>query len=390
MNSRSYIKLTGNLTCGSIITGTTATTTPTTYVQTRTKTINIGCWNMDQGSDLTRTVSSGVPYCKIRSIDAVIKGDDGTLYQITKNSSNWDVAGYVCACCCPTNNIQIVVGHNDYSGSGFRTTNFDCPYINRGWVVVDYSVISAATLTTGNACNTTCTTMDICGNLVNTDGNAPVCEFGVVYSQSTSVPTIANCKVCTLGNITINTPFCKQLTGLADGTCTYYRAYARNCEEIGYGTIKAQCTCAAPLPDCVTVNVCELANWGNESCGCMDVSPALGVGQSFCLTMYFEQCVAAMGDTAHITVCCQPNGSAYWYDISNIIDPANGMYLYGGGGSCYCNGGGQFCMQKGDKICFRNCGIWNSGTYSCFTIYPHTCVNVCVLIGANDYNCVGN
>jgi hypothetical protein len=392
MNSRSYIRLTGNLTCGGIITGTTACTTITaSSVPIRTKTVCIGPWQMNLCcSQLTKVVSSGVAYNKIRNVDALIKSDTGEMFHLEKNSGNWEVSGYIKVCCCPTNDAEIELGHNNWCGSFFRSGGFDNTLINRGCVIIDYSIISATTLTTGNACNVGCATMDVCGNIINADGNSPITEFGVVYSQSTYTPTYSDCKVCTIGSISLNTPYCKQITGLADGACTHFRAYARNCEEIGYGSVKHQCTCTLPLPSAVTVNYVCQQDWGNQTCGCLDVSPALGLGQSFCLTMYFDQCAITMGDLAQITVCCQTCGTFGWCDISNCIDPTNCLCAYGSFGSCSNNGGGLFCVNRGDKICFKNCGIYNSGTYSCFTLYPNTCVGVDVCIGACSYNCAGS
>jgi len=72
MDSRSYIKLTGNLLGYTLPTGSTGTTGSTIITgettPTAVKKINLGGWNMNSSSNLTRNVSSGVPLSKILSV----------------------------------------------------------------------------------------------------------------------------------------------------------------------------------------------------------------------------------------------------------------------------------------------------------------------------------
>ena len=129
MDSRSYIKLTGNLLGYTFPTGSTGTTGSTIITgettPTAVKKINLGGWNMNKNSELSRVVSTGVPLSKVLSVEVVIQSDSGELFKIEKSSSNWETAGYAKVCNTPTNNAVISVTHNDWGNSFFRQSGFE-------------------------------------------------------------------------------------------------------------------------------------------------------------------------------------------------------------------------------------------------------------------------
>ena len=92
------------------------------------------------------------------------------------------------------------------------------------------TVYGVPTVRTSSATNITSTSATVGGNVTNTGGQ-PVTERGIVYS-TTKNPTTSSNKMTSgagLGSYSIN------LTGLADGTTYYVRAYAINNKGTAYG-----------------------------------------------------------------------------------------------------------------------------------------------------------
>jgi hypothetical protein len=362
MDSRSYIKLTGNLTN---ITGTTGGTCVNLPIAEpfKTKIINIGYWNMDASSQDTRVVSTGVPLAKIRNVDVMIRGDNCELVKIEKNSGNWEIGGYLKVCCCPTNNVQVEIGRNDYAGAAFRTSNYNCDYWNRGWVTVLYSNIVSPSGITGIASNIQATCMSIDDNKVTFKGNDyTVCEYGVVYSQSTSNPTISNSKVCTLSDIAYNVPYSKIITGLNDSTMTYFRMYAKNSEEVGYGQVCCQMTLSAVTLTDVYIGLMECYDntTPQHKDGLITIKNSvgdiveLGTGQCVEVSLDYHQLAQNSGDVACIQILKSCNGGGYYYEYPFTPPPYTTYYSEGGINQYEGSGTGSIMLRKGDCICWVN------------------------------------
>ncbi len=381
--NRSYIKIVGNLAGGSI-TGTTATTT-TNIEQIRTKMINIGGWNMHT-SIRTQVVSTDVLLCKVRGVSASIISDTGEIFPLTFPNSNWELAGCVKICNTPTNNATVEVGREN--GYFFDSGGFSNSYNNRGWIAVQYSTITGATLTTGTVSALAGTSFNVDTNIVTNNGNAPICEYGIVYSQSTSNPTISSCKVCTVGTIAVGTPYTKTITGLLDSTLTYFRAYAKNCEETGYGIVKSCTTAILPLPSSVTINLNQVNNYGNQTNGYIDITPSLGLGQWICISAYYQQTVADFG-CSKVTIYCKPYGNPYFTDVTASIDPSFCMCT---DSVQFCrNGSGQVYICHGDCLCYTNFSDGNTGSCSDFSIHPFSSsVGLTVFAGSCNEDCIVN
>jgi hypothetical protein len=381
--NRSYIKIVGNLSGGSI-TGTTATTT-TNIEQIRTKMVNIGGWNMNTNIR-TRVVSTDVLLCKVRGVTASIRSDSGEIFPLTYPNGNWELAGCLKVCNTPTINTTVEIGRND--GYFFDQSAFGNAINNRGWIAIQYSTITGATLTTGTVSALAGTSFNVDNNIVTNNGNAPICEYGVVYSQATSNPTISSCKVCTVGAIAVGTPYTKTISGLQDSTLTYFRAYARNCEEIGYGIIKSCTTAVLPLPTLVTINLNQINNFGIQTDGYVDISPSLGLGQYICMSVVYHQTVADFG-CSQIRMYCRPNGNPFFSEITAVIDPAFCMCT---DSVQFCrNGGGQAYIGYGDCLCYINFSDGNTGSCSDFSIHPFSSsIGLSVITGSCNVDCIVN
>ena len=94
----------------------------------------------------------------------------------------------------------------------------------------------------------------VCGGNVTADGNLDVTARGVCWSTSPN-PTISNNKT-TNGSGTGS--FTSNITGLADGTTYYVRAYATNSKGTAYGEEKSFTTIVATLAQVTTANVTSI------------------------------------------------------------------------------------------------------------------------------------
>ena len=94
----------------------------------------------------------------------------------------------------------------------------------------------------------------VCGGNVTSDGNLTVTARGVCWSTSPN-PTISNSKTT---NGTGTGSFTSNVTGLADGTTYYVRAYATNSKGTAYGAEKSFTTLAKTIPQITTANVTSI------------------------------------------------------------------------------------------------------------------------------------
>ena len=116
-------------------------------------------------------------------------------------------------------------------------------------------------ITTANVTSITATTA-VCGGNVTSDGNLDVTARGVCWSTSPN-PTISNSKTT---NGTGTGSFTSNITGLADGTTYYVRAYATNSKGTAYGEERSFTTIATTVPQITTANVTSITT-NSAVCG---------------------------------------------------------------------------------------------------------------------------
>ena len=145
--------------------------------------------------------------------------------------------------------------------------------------------LAKPTVITGNANLISTTGMVISANTVTNKGiPATILEYGILYSQNGTYGTTANLvygnippvgKISTCGN-TGSLPYLydKTITGLANNTMTYYRAFAKNSTDYGYG----QVYCATTLPPVIppaptsTAFICGFEQLAPSGSGLADFS----------------------------------------------------------------------------------------------------------------------
>lgn len=382
--SRSYIKLVGSLT--TVMTGTTtgSTTNINNLQQAQlTKYVSLGNWNMQHPNrGCTIAIPNDIATSKIRKIDAIIFSNGGDIYPF--EFPDWTPSGrmhVVRASHC------IDLERND--GAFFTQSAFYGTSVKRGCVGITYSNIKSPSGLTGTVSGLAASCLHLDNNIVTFDGNNNICEYGVVWSQATSNPTISACKICTVGNIGVGIPYNKSISGLQDNTLTYFRMYAKNCEETGYGVVNS-CTTPALAPiTSVDITLDQQVNYGNQTCGVISLDQTLATGQWVCLSINYNQTTNIMGACGRVCIFCKPNGNPYFTDITPSIDPSNCMCT---DNTRYCGfGGGQVYIGAGDCICYQNFSDGNTGSCSSFCIHPYlSSVGLSVTMSGNQEDCIAN
>lgn len=383
--SRSYIKLVGNLT--TVMTGTTtggSTTNINNLQQAQLiRYISIGAWDMAHPNrGHTTSIPSDIPTAKIRSFDALIRSNGGDLFPFSY--PDWTPSGRMRLCCTAR---TIELERDD--GAFFTQSGFYGSSVNRGCVSITYSNIKSPSGLTGTVSGLAASCLHVDNNVVTFDGNYNICEYGVAYSQVTSNPTISACKVCTAGNIGVGIPYSKPITGLQDNTLTYFRMYAKNCEETGYGVVKCCTTPALPPLTSVDITLNRCNDFGIETNGVISFDQPLATGQWVCLSINYNQTINNIGSCGRVCIFCKPNGNPYYTDITSSIDPSNYMCT---DNTRYCGfGGGQVYIGAGDSICYQNYSDGNSGSCSSFCIHPYlSSVGLTVTMSGNQEDCICN
>jgi hypothetical protein len=358
MDSRSYIKLTGNLTNITGTTGTTGTTYVPPILPLKTCYISLGSWDMSAGHsanvDRCVTIPSSIPRTKIRQVNAIIytdAGPTGDIYSFETVNSDWEVSGQIRV---DSANNRIVLTRN-HMGL-FCQSGFNGYVPSRGKVGITYSNIQPPSGTTGavQLPSLQPTNFWVAGNKVTNDGGSPICQFGVVWSTS-STPTLSNgTAVCINGVVGTNVPYNMYLSPLPDGADIYFRQYAKNCEETGYGNICCQHTPTASIPTDVYVGLmeCYSNTTPQHKDGLITISPALGTGQCVEVSLDFHQLAQNSGDVACIQIMKSCNGGPYYYEYI-FTPPAQTTYYGEGGINQYeGNGTGTITLRKGDCACW--------------------------------------
>ena len=248
----------------------------------------------------------------------------------------------------------MVVAGNEYWGeSYFLTTGAILTYIPE--------------VTTGIVANITISGFEINNNVVTNDGNSPITEYGVLYTQNGiygnqfnlicgNVPSVSI--MTTNSTIPVGVNYQKILSGLADNTQTYYRAYASNAVGVGYGTVNTQETCAIPL---IPVTTCLYRVFSpdiNASNGCICFNPLLTTSQYVDLNIYTSQRVCTVGNGITELFCKANNSLTY-----NLIMSLNTS-------AAQCSGSNSISvnMNCGDMLCFQHSITGDAGSYGCIVI----------------------
>lgn len=173
----------------------------------------------------------------------------------------------------------------------------------------------APTVNTGNAANIAPTTMRICGNSVSNSGGLLITEYGILFTQVSAYGN-ASClvydaypaKICKKSipaNIETGTLYFTgttcELTGLAQNTTTYFRAFAKNTTGVGNGTVKSAQTTVTPK----LITMEEFHSFGvNYEDNCVHKTfkicstPAMSVGDSYNMTLISDLHVGYYKDSA--------------------------------------------------------------------------------------------
>jgi hypothetical protein len=196
--------------------------------------------------------------------------------------------------------------------------------------------IYVPTILTGNAFDIGTTNFNISGNTITNNGNLPITEYGLFYTQNSTYGTSL-----TLKNQNYPTHVCKtSLTGsggttpfiysgctnhLGINTTTYFRAFAKNDKGFGYGNVKTQLT-DGPVSVYLT-NVEQLGTdtlSKSEVCGKIGTSRALNSNECFRLHFKNEACSETIEVLSHSisTDTCMCVGGNSCCAASSIVGAA--------------------------------------------------------------------
>jgi hypothetical protein len=99
-------------------------------------------------------------------------------------------------------------------------------------------------------------------NMVNSNGNAPIIEYGLLYTQNGAVGSgnfgygdLHVKKTSIFSDVSIPYTYNMDATGLTPSTLTYFRAFAKNAIGVGYGSKDTQVTAEPPASIDVDVTI---------------------------------------------------------------------------------------------------------------------------------------
>ncbi len=103
----------------------------------KTKIIEIGDWDMTNGSTLTIDVAHGITNWKtVRSISVIIRNDDDDLYHKLEAISATESETWAGVNSFDATNITLFTGAYN---NGFYNTDYNSTSYNRGWITVEYT-----------------------------------------------------------------------------------------------------------------------------------------------------------------------------------------------------------------------------------------------------------
>jgi len=288
----------------------------------------------------------------------------------------------------PANNYNCTIGglsgNSIYEYRAYMVVD-GMPYY--GNVLTIYTLASTnqtPLVTTGNAGVIALESMRITGNTVDDKGIPSIIdEYGVLYTQNSSFGTENNLRFACTGvskksicnDIGIGVEYFSDtthdLTPLLQNTTTYYRAFAKNGDGIGYGAICTEQTLASSQ-SLIYLSGVELNMVDTCVCACakIGVEPPLTGGQSFRLCYSNYACSISDGDTRQMRACTHAEQGttpvAPSTAISIIYDNPNGYT------ECISEASGYFDV--------------NASNINNFTFFTEACSHAINSV-ANNTNC---
>ena len=151
-----------------------------------------------------------------------------------------------------TANLTNLAPRTTYYARAFATNSVSTCY-STNIITITTSDCPTVFTTSPSSVNSNAATM---GGNVTADGGSPVTAKGVVYSTTTTSPTITNATAVLGAPSTSTGAFTANLTGLSSGTTYYARAYATNATGTCYGSLITFTTISCPTV--LTTNVTSI------------------------------------------------------------------------------------------------------------------------------------
>ena len=179
-----------------------------------------------------------------------------------------------------------------------------------------FPTVNVPTVSTTNTSAITPTSAT-CGGTITADGGATIIARGVCWSNTTSIPTIANSK--TVDGTGISS-FTSSLTGLSPGTTYYVRAYATNSAGTGYGTQESFTTATLLIP--TITNGTQF--WQNTNLNVSTYSDGTVIPQVTDPTQWANLTTGAWCYHGNTTANGTTYGKLYnWYAVAGIWNEAS-------------------------------------------------------------------
>jgi len=250
------------------------------------------------------------------------------------------------------------------------------------------------TVLTGKAFNIGTTNFNISGNRITNNGNTPITEYGLFYTQNSTYGTNLTLKnqnypthisktsvIGSGGTIPFTYSSCTNHLGI--NTTTYFRAFAENDKGFGYGIVCTQKT----EPKQYDVSLCRTGYMGDSSDahGCICLSPA-HLSEPEWITLNFEIEQSVYGSPippgtpgiSMVKVCCKPNGSSL-YNPTPVLDAQT--FKAPSGFVCFTDSC-SITIYSGDELCYNVCTSANNGSCSRLKLQSVSyssgiCVDIC-------------
>jgi hypothetical protein len=180
------------------------------------------------------------------------------------------------------------------------------------------ATLASPTVSTGTAGAALPTEFPVNNSEVNTIGDAPIMEYGILYTQLSAWGTDSNLiysnyptylKInSTCSVIGAGVPFSNLACGLASNTMTYFRAFAKSAVGIGYGSVQCKQTLVNTVSLC---SLCDTSGSGDsvESSACFIYSITRTAGDCFYPTINWTVVKGATSDPEGGTVSVYCNGA---------------------------------------------------------------------------------
>lgn len=206
----------------------------------------------------------------------------------------------------------------------------------------------------------------VCSNKMCDDNNAPIAEYGILYTQQPSVSCDAClrydkvpiwvCKQSICSTISGGTTYDGLITAMAANTTTYFRAFAKNSVGVGYGNVCSFMTCDVYVPPTIQITLDA----------CTDVYNHYMAG-AYCL-------MCCNGSTYAIVVIGSPLNECTYKSCTLYGVPAGCYYVDYSGVQLWCDGMQVTCNGinwdinsafYGFNECCTQCFDYNANVCGC-------------------------